>query len=98
VAHAAALRRADPQVVGEEHAEDGDGLVVVGAGDGARDVAGHDGDEGGGDEAGAGGEELLGEQVGDEDGEGGEEGRQEDADVPDVHGEVEEVEQVVEEG
>ena len=38
-----------PQIVGEEHAEDGDALVVVGAGDGARDVAGHDGDHGGRD-------------------------------------------------
>lgn len=39
--------------------------------------------------------ELFGEVVSHNGGEGGEEGRQEDADVPDVDGDVEEVQHVV---
>lgn len=34
----------DPEPVGEQHAEDGDAFVVVGAGHRTRDVAGNDGD------------------------------------------------------
>ena len=41
----------DPQVVGEEHAEDGDTFVIVGAGHGTRDVSGHDGNHRGRNQA-----------------------------------------------
>ena len=89
--HGPGLDSLDPQVVGEHEGEDGDALVVVRPGHRSGDVPGHDGDETGREKSRPARPELLGEQVGDEDGEGGEEGRQEDADVPDVHGEVEEV-------
>ena len=55
----ARLDALDPEVVGEEHAEDGDGLVIVAASDTPGDVAGDDGDHPGGAEAGAGGVELA---------------------------------------
>ena len=79
----------DPQVVSEEHAKDGDALVVVGPRHRAGDVAGDNGDHGGGDEPGARRPQLGGELVGDDGGEGGKEGRQEDADLAHVHRQVE---------
>ena len=42
----AGLDRLDPHGIGEEHAEDGDTLVIVGAGHRTRDVARHDRDHG----------------------------------------------------
>ena len=86
-----------PEVVGELQGEDGDALVVEGAGHRAGDVAGDDGDEAGGQQAGALAPQLLGQQVGGDGGEAAEHGRQEHAHVPDVHRDVEQVEDVVDE-
>ena len=52
VERAAVLHGFDPEVEGEHEEEDGDGFVVVGAGDGAGDVAWCDADEDGGEETG----------------------------------------------
>lgn len=87
---------AHEEVECEQQREDGDTLVVVGARDGAGDVARDDGDERGGDEPGPGVPDLAAEGVGDERGVGGEEGRGEDADLPDVDGEGERAEEAVE--
>lgn len=62
--HRAGLDRLDPQVVREHEGEDGDALVVVGAGHRAGDVPGDDGDEAGGEEAGALRPKLLRQEVG----------------------------------
>ena len=86
-----------PEVVGELQGEDGDALVVEGAGHRAGDVAGDDGDEAGGQQAGALAPQLLGQQVGGDGGEAAEYGRQEHAHVPDVHRDVKQVENVVDE-
>ena len=44
----AGLYGLDPEVVGEDHAEDGDAFVVVRSGHGTGDVPGHNGNHGGG--------------------------------------------------
>lgn len=88
---------AHEEVEGEQQREDGDALVVVGAGDGAGDVPRADGDERGGDEPRPGVPDLAAEGVCDERGVGGEEGRGEDAYLADVDGEGERVEEAVEE-
>ena len=46
--HTARLHRLDPQPVGEQHAEDGDALVIVAARHRATYIAGHDSNEAGG--------------------------------------------------
>ncbi len=60
----AGLDSLDPQVVGEHEGEDGDALIVVRPGHGARDVSRHDGDETSGEESGALRPQLLGQQIG----------------------------------
>lgn len=94
--HAAGLHRTNPQPVGQEHAENGNAFVIVRASDRARNVAGHDRNETGSDQAGAGVFELFGEQVGDDCCKRGEERREEHANVANVHGDVEPVEDVKE--
>lgn len=86
-----------PKVVGELQGEDGDALVVEGARHRAGDVAGHDGDEAGRQQPGALVPQLAGQQEGGDGGEAAEHRRQEDAHVPDVHGDVQHVEDVVDE-
>ena len=83
--HGAELEGLDPEVEGEDEEEDGDGLIVVAAGNRARNVARGDAHEDGGKEAGRRrGGHLVGEEVGG-DGSQAREGRgQEDADVADV--------------
>ena len=44
----AGLYGLDPEVVGEDHAEDGDAFVVVRSGHGTGDVPGNNGNHGGG--------------------------------------------------
>lgn len=48
--HRSGLHRLDPEVVGEQHAEDRNAFVVVGASNRAGNVARHDGDETSGDQ------------------------------------------------
>ena len=94
----AGLDALDPEVVGEEHAEDGDALVVVGSGHRSADVSGDDGDHGGGHQSRPLTVQLHGEEVRDQGGEGAEQGCQEDADVADVEGDVAQVGKEVEDG
>jgi hypothetical protein len=94
--HGAELDRLDPQVEGEDEQEDGNGLVVVAAGHGARDVAGCDAHESGGEEAGRGRRNHLRRQeIGRECGEAREGGREEDANVANVDGHGEGAQEVV---
>lgn len=86
-----------PEVVGELQGEDGNAFVVEGARDRARDVAGDDGDEAGRQQAGALVPQLPREQKGGDGGQAAEHGSQEHAHVTDVHGDVQQVEHVVDE-
>lgn len=86
-----------PEVVGELQGEDGDALIVEGASDGAGDVAGDDGDEAGCQQPCALVPQLARQQEGGDGSETTENWRQEDTHVPDVHRDVEHVEDVVDE-
>lgn len=86
-----------PEVVGELQGKDGDAFVVERAGHGARDVARHNGDEAGRQQAGALVPQLPGQEEGGDGGQAAEHRRQEHAHVADVDGDVEQVEHVVDE-
>lgn len=86
-----------PEVVGELQGEDGNAFVVEGARDGAGDVAGDDGDEAGRQQAGALVPQLPREKKGGDGGQAAEDGSQEHAHVADVHGDVQQVQHVVDE-
>ena len=90
----ASLDTLDPEIVGEQHAEYGDALVVVAPRHGPADVSRHDGDHTGGGEAGTHTVEFRGQEVGDDGREGGEEGGEEHADLPHINGHVESVKDV----
>lgn len=63
------------QVKGQEQGENGDTLIVIGAGDRSGDVTGANGDQSGGNKAGAGVPNLFAEEISDEGGVGGEKRR-----------------------
>lgn len=86
-----------PEVVGELQGEDGDALVVEGARDGAGDVARDDGNEAGRQQTRPLVPQLPRQQEGGDGGQTAEHRRQEDTHVPDVDGDVEQVEHVVDE-
>lgn len=93
----AQLEGLDPQVEGEDQKEDGNGLIVVRAGDGSRDVTGGNAHEDGGEEAGGRrGGHLIGEEVSGIGRQAGAGGGQEDTDVANIDGDREEAEEVVE--
>lgn len=94
--HASGLHRSNPQPVGQQHAKDRNTLVIVRASDRSGNVTRDDGDETSGDETRARISQLLGEQIRDNGRERGEERSQEDADVADLHGHVEPVQNVIE--
>ena len=85
----------DPEVVGEQHAEDGDALIVVAARHGAGDVSGDDGDHSGRRESGPDTVQLRREEVRHDGGQRGEEGGEEHANLPDINTDVDAVEKVV---
>lgn len=89
--------RAYPEVVRELQGEDGDAFVVEGARDGAGDVAGDNGDEAGRQQAGALVPQLPREEKGGDGGQAAEHRGQEHAHVADVHGDVQQVQHVVDE-
>lgn len=63
--HGAILDGLDPQEEGEDEQKDGNGLVIVAPGHGARDVAGRDAHEGGRKETGRGrSDHFIGQEVG----------------------------------
>lgn len=97
----ARLDRLDPEVKGEHEEEDGDRLVVVAAGDRARDVAGRNGDEERRPKARPLAAtllaDLLGEEVGRERGQAREGRRELDADLADVDGDREHVQNLPDE-
>ena len=91
----ACLDSLDPHVVSEQHAEDGNALVIIGASHWSRDVARDDGNHSRSNKPRPRSPELLGEVVCDESGEGGEERGKEHTHIPDVNGDIEEVHDVV---
>lgn len=94
--HGALLQRLDPEVEGEDEQEDGDGLVVVAASDGTGDVARGNAHEQGSQETSRGrGGHLIGKEVGGDGGKTREGGREKDADIPDINGDREGSEGVV---
>lgn len=88
----------DPEVEGEDEQEDGDGLVVVAAGHGTRDVARSDAHEDCGKQA---GRRRVGhlrrQEIAGKGRQAGAGGGEQDANVADVDGEGEEAEDVVDE-
>lgn len=86
-----------PKVVSELKGEDSDAFVVERARDRAGDVAGDDGDEAGRQQAGALVPQLPREKKGGDGGQAAKHGSQEHADVADVHGDVQQVQHVVNE-
>lgn len=97
----ASLDRLEPEEEGAHEDEDGDRLVVVAAGDAARDVARRDGDEEGGPEArrlaAAVLADLLGEEVGRERREARKGRRELDAHLADVDRDRDEVQRLPDE-
>ena len=94
--HGTQLQRLDPEVEGKDQQENGDGLVVVAAGDRPGDVAGGDAHEQGSQETGRRRRgHLIGEEVGGDGGKTRKGGCEEDADIPDIHGNREGSERVV---
>ena len=94
--HRPLFQRFDPKVEGEDEQEDGDGLVVVAASDGTGDVTRGNAHEQGSQETSRGRRgHLIGEEVGGNGGKTRESGRKEDADIPDINGDREGSEGVV---
>lgn len=86
----------DPEEESEDQQEDGDGLVVVAAGDGSRDVTWGNAHEGSGQETGrVGGGQLIGQPVGREGSEARETGGEKDTDISNVDGNGQKTEEVV---
>lgn len=86
-----------PEVVGELQGEDGDAFIVEGTGDGTGDVAGDDGDEAGGQEPGALIPQLPRQQEGGDGGQATEHWSQENTHVPDMDGDVQQIQHIVDE-
>ena len=94
--HGAKLESLDPEIEGEDEKENGDGLIVVAARDGSRDVAGGNAHEGRGEETGRRrGGHLVGKEIGGKGRQAGEGGREEHANVSNVDGDSESSEGVV---
>jgi hypothetical protein len=88
----------DKQVKGQQQCEYSHAFVIVRPGHGSGNVAGANGDQGGGDEAGAGIPNLFAEEIGDEGGVGSEKGRSQHVDLADMDSEAEEAEEPVNDG
>lgn len=86
-----------PEVVGELQGKDGDAFIVEGASYGAGDVAGDDGDEAGRKQPRPLVPQLPRQQKGGDGGQAAEHRSQEHAHVPDVDGDVQQVEHIVDE-
>ena len=94
--HGALLQCLDPEEEGKDQEEDGDGLIVVASGHGARDVTGGDTHEHGGEETGRGRRgHLIGEEIGGYGRESRERGCEQDADVADINRDCKESKEVV---
>ena len=87
----------DPKPVGEQHAKDSNAFVIVWTSDRTWNIAWHNRDQTGGHETSAGVLELGGEQVSDNCGQWREKWRQEYANVSYINGDMQEVENVIEE-
>ena len=92
----ASLHSLDPHVVGEQHAEDGNALVIIGASHRSRDVTRYDGNHPCSNKPCPRSPKLLGEVVCDKGGEGGEEWGKKYTHIPNVNGNIEKVHDVVE--
>lgn len=89
--------QAYPEVVGELQGKDSDAFIVEGASDGAGDVARDDGDEAGREQPGALVPQLPRQQKGGDGGQAAEHRSQEHTHIPDVDGDVQQVEHIVDE-
>lgn len=81
-----------PKIISEHKSKDSNALVIIRTSDGSANISRHDTNEGGGEETSALTPQLLSEQVGSDGGEAAKERRQEDANLTNVHGDVERVE------
>ena len=81
-----------PKIISEHKSEDSNALVIIRTSDGSANISRHDTNEGSGEETSALTPQLLGEQVCSNGGKAAKEGRQEDANLSNVHGDVKRVE------